>query len=567
MSLGCKPIFVQIIIMYKYLLLVFILPQTLWSQSKRKLKKLEAQQLIAKLKQKDTIQSNLKSYIEFLADDKLQGRRTGTEGENLAKDYLVKQYLNIGLEKTSESYTQSFEINDGKSYKSPKNFLIIDDVKVEEKYFLPLHFSANKSMESFASISLRENSMVWVIDIKDAIEENKTNPHFDVLDYLYNQAIKHEKNGAGAIVFINSSNIDVVVSFEKKSKISILKIPVAFVEKTIASKFTKDVIASYNIKISVDLFDEKRIANNVVGFINNQAENTIILGAHYDHLGFGEDKNALDTAHEIHNGADDNASGSAALLELARLLKQKNNKSYNYLFIHFSGEELGLLGSKHWLENPTIKIKPNCMINMDMIGRYDTAHKLTIGGFGTSPTWSSILPNIKTSLITKYDSTGGGPSDHASFYRKDIPVLFFFTGSHSDYHKSTDDANKINYNDEALIVQFIAEIIDSLNAKPKLVFLKTAEPKMGKSSKFTVSLGVIPDYGYNGVGVRIDGVSPNKLAEKIGLKAGDVLLQLGDHNFTDVMSYMTSLSKFKKGDATTLKVKRGDDELSFNITF
>ncbi len=207
------------------------------------------------------------------------------------------------------------------------------------------------------------------------------------------------------------------------------------------------------------------------------------------------------------------------------------------------------------------------MINMDMIGRYDTAHQLTIGGFGTSPTWSNILPNIKTSLITKYDSTGGGPSDHASFYRKDIPVLFFFTGSHSDYHKTTDDANKINYSDEALIVQFIAEIIDSLNTKPKLVFLKTAEPKMGKSSKFKVSLGVIPDYGYNGAGVRIDGVSPNKLAEKIGLKAGDVLLQLGDLNFTDVMSYMTSLSKFKKGDSTTLKVKRGDDELSFSITF
>jgi len=553
--------------MYKYLLLVFILPQTLWSQSKRKLKKLEAQQQAWKLKQKDSIINNLKTHIDFLADDKLQGRRTGTEGENLAKDYLVNQYVSIGLEKTSESYTQSFEINDGKSYKSPKNFLIIDDMKIEEKYFLPLHFSASKSIESFASISLRENSMVWVIDIKDAMEENKTNPHFDVLDYLHNQAIKHEKNGAGAIVFINSSNIDVVVPFERKSKISSLKIPVVFVEKTIASKFTKDVIASYNIKISVDLFDEKRIANNVVGFINNQAENTIILGAHYDHLGFGEDKNALDTSHEIHNGADDNASGSAALLELAWLLKQKNNKGYNYLFIHFSGEELGLLGSKYWLENPTIKIKPNCMINMDMIGRYDTAHKLTIGGFGTSPTWSNILPNIKTSLITKYDSTGGGPSDHASFYRKDIPVLFFFTGSHSDYHKTTDDASKINYSDEALIVQFIAEIIDSLNTKPKLVFLKTAEPKMGKSSKFTVSLGVIPDYGYNGAGVRIDGVSPNKLAEKIGLKAGDVLLQLGDHNFTDVMSYMTSLSKFKKGDSTTLKVKRGDDELSFSITF
>ncbi|MFY8127178.1 MAG: M28 family peptidase [Chitinophagaceae bacterium] len=553
--------------MYKYLLLLLIVPQILLSQSKRKLKKIKALQLIEKAKQNDSIVKNLQTHVTFLADDKLLGRRTGTEGEKLAMEYLVKQYESIGLLKTSNSYTQSFEVNDGKNYRNANTYLKIDDINIDQKNFFPLHFSANKSIKNLVSVSLRESNSIWIIDIKEAAEENKTNPHFDVLNYLLNQSTKYEKNGANGIIFINSSSNQIEIPFDKKTNIKSLNIPVIYLEKNVALNFVKDVTASFKIEFSVELFDEKRIAKNIIGFIDNNATNTIILGAHYDHLGFGEDKNALDTAFEIHNGADDNASGSAALIELARLIKNKQNKNYNYLFIHFSGEELGLLGSKFWLDNPTIKIHPNCMINMDMIGRYDTTHKLTIGGYGTSPTWSTILPNITTSLITKFDSTGGGPSDHASFYRKDIPVLFFFTGSHSDYHKTTDDASKINYTDEALIVQYILEVIDSLNTKPKLSFLKTAEPKMGKSNKFSVSLGVIPDYGFNGTGVRIDGVSPNKLAEKIGLQAGDILLQLGEHTFTDVMSYMTSLSKFKKGDATTLKVKRGNNELSFDIIF
>lgn len=553
--------------MYKYLLLLLIVPQILLSQSKRKLKKIKALQLIEKAKQNDSIVKNLQTHVTFLADDKLLGRRTGTEGEKLAMEYLVKQYESIGLQKTSNSYTQSFEVNDGKNYRNVNTYLKIDDINIDQKYFFPLHFSANKSIKNLVSVSLRESNSIWIIDIKEAAEENKTNPHFDVLNYLLNQSTKYEKNGANGIIFINSSSNQIEIPFDKKTNIKSLNIPVIYLEKNVALNFVKDVTASFKIEFSVELFDEKRIAKNIIGFIDNNATNTIILGAHYDHLGFGEDKNALDTAFEIHNGADDNASGSAALIELARLIKNKQNKNYNYLFIHFSGEELGLLGSKFWLDNPTIKIHPNCMINMDMIGRYDTTHKLTIGGYGTSPTWSTILPNITTSIITKFDSTGGGPSDHASFYRKDIPVLFFFTGSHSDYHKTTDDASKINYTDEALIVQYILEVIDSLNTKPKLSFLKTAEPKMGKSNKFSVSLGVIPDYGFNGTGVRIDGVSPNKLAEKIGLQAGDILLQLGEHTFTDVMSYMTSLSKFKKGDATTLKVKRGNNELSFDIIF
>lgn len=207
------------------------------------------------------------------------------------------------------------------------------------------------------------------------------------------------------------------------------------------------------------------------------------------------------------------------------------------------------------------------MINMDMVGRYDTARKLTVGGFGTSSKWANILASIPTNLVTHYDSAGSGPSDHASFYRKDMPVLFMFTGSHSDYHKATDDWDKINYIGESQIIRYVESIIKVTDAVGKLDFLKTREAAMGRSTKFTVSLGVMPDYAFTGTGVRIEGASQGKLGEKIGLKGGDVLLQLGDYKIVDVMNYMTTLSKFKKGDKTSLTYKRGTEEIKIDIEF
>jgi aminopeptidase YwaD len=204
---------------------------------------------------------------------------------------------------------------------------------------------------------------------------------------------------------------------------------------------------------------------------------------------------------------------------------------------------------------------------MDMVGRYDTSHKLTVGGYGTSSKWNTIWKAANTPLIVKFDSTGSGPSDHASFYRAGIPVQFFFTGSHPDYHKASDDADKINYEATAQIVTLAYQMMGITDSMPKLDFIKTTEPQMGRSTKFTVSLGVIPDYGYSGTGMRIDGVSPGKLAEKLGLQAGDILLQLGEYKFVDVNSYMQTLSKFKKGDQTELRIKRGTEEINIPVSF
>ena len=377
--------------------------------------------------------------------------------------------------------------------------------------------------------------------------------------------------GAAALIIYNSSAIKDELKFEPKSKTATAKIPVLYISKEVKTKYLKDETTAADIKLEVAISDKKRTGHNVIGYIDNGAANTIILGAHYDHLGYGEDHNSLYTGAtpQIHNGADDNASGTAALIELSKLIKKSKLKNNNYVFIAFSGEELGLFGSKYFTEHPTIDFtKANYMINMDMLGRLnDSTHGLTIGGYGTSPAWGEELSNTDQYLKINFDSSGTGPSDHTSFYRKDMPVLFFFTGAHSDYHKPTDDADKINYTGELMVLKYIYNVIDINNKKGKLSFTKTRETQAQGKRSFNVSLGIMPDYTYSGVGVRADGISEGKLAQKVGIKAGDVIVQIGDFKVTDVQGYMQVLGKFNKGDATKVKVNRGKEELIFDIVF
>ncbi|MCC6371478.1 MAG: M28 family peptidase [Bacteroidia bacterium] len=316
---------------------------------------------------------------------------------------------------------------------------------------------------------------------------------------------------------------------------------------------------------------KERSAENVIGFLDNKAPYTIVIGAHYDHLGLGHDHNSLDANPEgkIHNGADDNASGTAGVIELANYFaSNKKVEPFNFLFICFSGEELGLLGSKKWCENPDLNLKNvNYMINMDMIGRLnDSTHKLIVYGVGTSTVFVPLLDSVSSKFSIKKDSSGIGPSDQTSFYLKDIPVLHFFTGQHSDYHKPSDDAEKINYKGEAEVLDYIVNLIEKTCHYPKLSFAKTRNPDTGKSS-FKVTMGVMPDYAFEGPGMRIDGVTDNKPAFKAGLLKGDIVIKLGNDEVKDVMGYMKALSNFKKGDSTTVEVKRGTEIKKLDITF
>jgi len=320
-------------------------------------------------------------------------------------------------------------------------------------------------------------------------------------------------------------------------------------------------------EIGGDTNDSSLVGRNVIGYLDNQAGKTVVIGAHFDHLGMG----AIGSLHRgeeaIHNGADDNASGTSVIMMMAKLLKNqvKNN---NYLFIAFTGEENGLWGSNHFTKNPTIDLtQVNYMLNFDMVGRLNEESTIAVHGTGTSPAWSEVLDLSNTdslSLVKK--ESGVGPSDHTSFYLNDIPVLHFFTGQHDDYHRPSDDPEKINWEGIVRVVKYTQELIINLDNKDKLVFTKTKN-ESENTPRFKVGLGVVPDYLFDGEGMRIDGVSEDKPAQKAGLEKGDIVVQLGDSTIIDMMSYMRALSVFEKGDTTKAMIKRGEEEIETEIVF
>lgn len=529
-----------------------------------------------KLKKSDKIiLADLETHIHYLADDKLEGRRTGTPGEKLASDYIIAEFKKAGLQPdiANDIWLQPFEVDDGKQIDSTTFFSINGTtLKLNEEYF-PLTYSSVASVEGSPAIALQENGVPWFFDLKELLEENQNNPHFDLDNTIHEKINDYAKKGATAVILYNTSAIEDNISFNAKDRSEPAPVPVLYVSKEVKKKYLKDESASLDIKIKVSISKKNRIGHNVIGYVNNGAGSTIILGAHYDHLGYGEDGNSMYRGKEklIHNGADDNASGTAALIELARLLNQSKLKKNNYLFIAFSGEELGLFGSKYFTEHPTIDLSSaNYMINMDMVGRLnDSSHSLTIGGYGTSPEWGELFTNNddKKYFNLKYDSSGVGPSDYTSFYRKDIPVLFFFTGLHKDYHRPTDKYDKINYMGELHVVKYIYGLMETLNNKGKLAFTKTRETQTSTAARFSVTLGIMPDYTFSGTGVRIDGISDGKPAQKAGLQTGDIIMQLGDYPISSLENYMQALSKFKKGDATKVKYKRGENEAEVDVRF
>ena len=517
---------------------------------------------------------NLQLHVQYLASDVLEGRRAGSVGEQKAVDYIIAQYESIGMQSMGETgYLQAFPINEGKKWTS-EAYLKINHQSME---FGPDFFTVSTGVNGYfatkSTLALEEAGQVWFKDLHEVLEEQQSNPHFDISDWIKSTTNSMKEKNAKALFLYNSGSLVDNIQFNKFDTSAALAIPVVYVTKEGFKKFFNDALGTFEIEANLLLETPIRTGKNVVAYIDNKAEHTVILGAHLDHLGYNQDKNALDLNNEVRNGADDNASGTAALIELAKLLKKasaQNDPAFsknNYLIIHFSAEELGLIGSKYWLENPTLKTSFNYMVNMDMVGRYDATKKMSLGGYGTSSKWSEIIQKTPTTLLYTIDSAGTGPSDHASFYRKDMPVLFMFTGSHADYHKATDDWEKINYVGQKDILRFVQNIVKTTNRYGKLDFLKTREAAMGRSTKFTVSLGVMPDYAFTGTGLRIEGASAGKLGEKLGLKAGDILLQMGDYKFIDVMSYMTTLSKFKKGDSTFLIYKRGTEEIKVDISF
>ena len=516
----------------------------------------------------------LKKQVTYLASDELKGRRAGDTGETLAAVFIAEKFKELALVPKGDNgdYFQYFTVNDGKAI-APSTRLSINGLKLDSEIdFFPLANSLQGSSKGESSPDIHENGQPWLVDLAESLDENKSNPHFDINNLIIDKLKSAKDKGASMVLFYNSTKEADVLKFDSKDRSEATPIPAAFLTSKGRDKCIKENNDTYFIDASLSVEPKIRKSKNVVGFLDNGAQYTVVIGAHYDHLGLGEDGNSMIRGGqpEIHNGADDNASGTAAMIELAFLLKGNKAKQYNYLFIGFSAEELGLNGSKYFVENPTISLNTvNYMINMDMVGRMnDSTKTITVGGYGTSPSWQSMVAAVKKKSFTiKFDSSGTGPSDHTSFYRKDIPVLFFFTGLHTDYHKPSDDADKINYVGMSQIVRFIQEMIQNDKTPNKLVFTKTREQQTSTPTRFSVSMGIMPDYSYGGTGVRVDGVSDNRPAKKAGILGGDVVKQLGDYKTSSVEAYMQALSKFKKGDKTTVVVVRGDKEINFEIVF
>ncbi len=532
--------------------------------------------------QQATVEDNFRKHIQYLASDELEGRESGTDGELQAAKYIANEFRNIGLTpKGTDGYNQDFEFMMGKDLGD--NSFTIDDASMEvEKDYFPLNYSGNGSISGdlldvgfgidapdldyndYANISdLTGKIFIMSISSPDGIH-----PHSKYIDYHnVRQRVKTAiEKGAGAVVLINEDPTAEDLKKDYIAKMARVDIPVVFL---FDAENIKDMSSA---ELVVSLVDDERMARNVIGYIDNSAESTVIIGAHFDHLGYGKHGGSLYRGDEdmVHNGADDNASGTAMLIELSRSIKNSDSNHTNFLFIAFSGEEKGLLGANYFTKNPTIDLENvSYMINMDMVGRLDTAdYSLAISGVGTSPVLNTVLENnVMEPINIVTTESGVGPSDHTAFYLSDIPVLHFFTGTHENCHKPSDDAELINYHGMEIIHNYIQNVVNNLDSESKLAFTKTKDSDSRKAPKFSVTLGIIPDYMYDKGGVKIDGVSDDKPAANAGLKKGDIILKLGEYNIDDMYAYMDALSKFKKGDKAAAEVKRGDDLIKVDLQF
>lgn len=341
-------------------------------------------------------------------------------------------------------------------------------------------------------------------------------------------------------------------------------------DDTYFQEFTINTSVLNNPHASQDGEGEKRLSKNVAGLLQGSAnsDEVIIIGAHYDHLGLGE-FGSLYRGDEpkIHNGADDNASGTAGVLELAQYFSE-NRPEKDILFLAFSGEEMGLLGSAYYVDNPTVDLENAlAMINLDMIGRM-ADKKLMIFGMGTADDWENIVNVANTdSLKLNLVKDGTGASDHTSFYYKNIPVLHYFTDTHADYHRPSDDTEYINTEGEALALQHLVRVIQYLDdTTPDQLVFKEAPGEQRQSMNLDgPTLGVLPDYGYEGTGMKITGVTKGRAAQQAGVKGGDIIIGLAGEKLEDIYGYMGMLNKLKKGQKTTITVLRDGKEMTMDL--
>ncbi|MCI0449375.1 MAG: M20/M25/M40 family metallo-hydrolase [Chlorobi bacterium] len=555
-------------------------------------------------------------HIKYLSSDELAGRFPGTLGDSLTETYIIKELKSYKVKPAGE---------DG--YKQPFSFT--SEIKLGENNRLVLGGSTAKAGEDFTPVYLSSNgsaggSIVFVgyginaselnyndysgIDLKGKIalmllhSPGYNNPHdnpFGKYEILRTKCSVAKEQGAVGIIVVKGpeSGEDELMKLRVLGQGENIGIPVINVKRTFVENLfnasgkdiqavqkeidslrtTKSFEFNASCDFTADLIYVKSNTANIIGFLEGNdpklKNEVVILGAHMDHLGDGMKYGSLYEKHtpEIHNGADDNASGTAGVLELAEYFaSKKKDLKRSILFMWFSGEEAGTIGSLYFTKSDMFKrYNFTSMINLDMIGRLNE-NKLTIGGTGTSSIWVPLLDSLNKSygFTSVYNKDGYGPSDHASFYAKDMPVLFFFTGLHKQYHRPDDDWELINSEGTAKVVNMVADIVSYVDKMPsKMDFVKVQTEKKETNMGFRVTLGIIPDYSSTKEGLEITGVKTGGVAEKAGLLGGDVIIKLGQYEIKNIYDYTDALSKFKPGEETEVVVMRGTEEMKFKLTF
>ncbi len=602
-------------------------------------------------------EQNLRKHVEYLASDKLEGRRTGESGATNAAVYIRNAFRSYKLKRGSrsanrnEDFLQRFPYVSGVTL-GTDNYLriILADSTRENKMetginWMPLGYSPNADIgpteivfAGFGVVASEANYDDYAgLDVKDKIvlifdsTPDAGNPHSPFSRFnIHTKANIAKDKGARGLILIAADNDfknDRLSRLVYDRTLGETAVPVVGImrdhgAKLLGAKDEKDLAAieewlakktnappaqaetravasvpstrpevNATAQLKINLTKKQFDAYNVVGILEGHdpvlKNEAIIVGAHYDHLGRGGQGSLAVSSSDIHHGADDNASGTAAILELARqFAKEKKNKR-TIIFMAFGGEEEGLLGSKYYVNNPIWPLdKTVAMINLDMVGRLNEG-KLTIGGIGTASEWTNLVksfpsinnpnghsytaPGSKPLLTDEFNlqlnEDGFGPSDHSSFYSKQIPVLFFFTGTHNDYHKPSDTFEKINYEGLTKITNYVGEIVRSVDQNPTKPTYTVAKSSgvMGGRTGFNVSLGTVPNYADSTDGLLLDGVRDGSPAAKAGLKPGDKVVKLAGKDVRNAMDYTYVLGSMKAGEEYEVVIKRGTETLTLKI--
>jgi Peptidase family M28/PDZ domain/PA domain len=561
--------------------------------------------------------------VKSLSAPAMEGRGAGTKGITRAAHLIAARYKALGLKPAgTNAYFQPFTVITGARIKG-HNHLTVEtgngkrELKINQDY-VPFSFSASADVSGpmvFAGYGATADEFKYDdysgLDVKDKVVVilryepegfSAKSGHAGLTQHsqLITKAINARNHGAKAVVLLNGKlgdgEEDLLTRFGSVSGPEDVGIVVVQVKNAAAEnwfqaagKSLSDVQKQINstanpasfafpenvrVSVNVGIQTTRATVNNVLAYLPGKTDEYVIIGAHYDHLGRGNfDSLAPSQIGQIHPGADDNASGTAGVLELAREFTGSHEQlRRGILFASFAGEELGLLGSAHWVKEPTLPLdKCVAMLNMDMIGRIKDK-KVFIGGVGTGSTFKPLLEQTssKSDLKLEYSASGFAASDHTSFVSKKIPVLFFFSGLHSDYHKPSDTWDKINPNDAAVLLDLVSAVATQIaDAADRPAFVTVVEDRPGPASGggggYGPYFGSIPDFGQTENGVRFSDVRPGSPAAKAGLKGGDVLIQFGDKPIKNLYDFTDALRRSKVGDEVEVKVLRDGQTITAKV--